>query len=123
VRVEKIHIFSFAHGPRQPLCFQSIMALKYCRSFFWNDVDRFAICANLQTPLEAGTPLNWECVLRTGTANWKLNFVPASAKATAGKPLAKEENRGSRLSFFVLRNVRECWFFDIYIQGSKKVQL
>ncbi len=31
-----------------------------------------------------------------------LNFVPASAKATAGKPSAEEENRGTRLSFFVV---------------------
>ena len=40
---------------------------------------------------------NWECVLRTfGTANWKLNFVPASAKATVGKPSAGEGESGRR---------------------------
>ena len=36
--------------------------------------------------------------------------------------LAKAVQR-SRLSFFVVLNVRKGWFFDIYIQGSKKIQL
>ena len=30
---------------------------------------------------------------------------------------------GMRLSFFVHQNVMNGWFFDIYIQGSKKIQL
>jgi hypothetical protein len=30
---------------------------------------------------------------------------------------------GMRLSFFVDQNVMNGWFFDIYIQGSKKIQL
>jgi len=60
-----------------------------------------------------------ECVLRTlGTANW-LNFVPVY-RAVA---LAKAEKSDARLSFFVVWNVRERLFFDIYIQGSKKIQL
>jgi hypothetical protein len=42
----------------------------------------------------------------------------------APKPLAKaEKDRKTRLSFFVASNVRNGWFFDIYIQGSKKIQL
>jgi hypothetical protein len=60
-----------------------------------------------------------ECVLRTlGTANW-LNFVPVY-RAVAW---AKADRSDTRLSFFVVWNVRERWFFDIYIQGSKKIQL
>lgn len=92
---------------------------------FWNlRLDTTQQCVNFLIPPKRGTPVNWECVLRTfGTANWKLNFVPASAKATAGKPSAEEENRGREIEFFCGRNVRKSWFFDIYIQGSKKVQL
>ena len=36
---------------------------------------------------------------------------------------SKSGPQRSRLSFFVVSNVRKSWFFDIYIQGSKKIQL
>ncbi len=36
---------------------------------------------------------------------------------------SKSGPQRSRLSFFVVSNVRNGWFFDIYIQGSKKIQL
>ncbi len=53
----------------------------------------------------------------------ELNFVPASAKATAASRRPERRIGGTRLSFFVTQNGRKSWFFDIYIQGSKKVQL
>jgi hypothetical protein len=28
-----------------------------------------------------------------------------------------------KIEFFLYSNVRNGWFFDIYIQGSKKIQL
>ena len=52
-----------------------------------------------------------------GTANW-LNFVPLNRRS-----LAKAGPKRSKLGFFVVWNVRNGWFFDIYIQGSKKIQL
>ena len=39
----------------------------------------------------------------------------------APKPLAKAERRSeSKIEFFLASSVRNGWFFDIYIQGSKK---
>jgi hypothetical protein len=96
---------------------------RFFRLNFWEksglqvDVGNFRL--NMLIPAEAGTPLIKEFVLRTfGTANW-TQFCPGSDAP---------ENRGSmvgetELSFFVAWNGREGWFFDIYIQGSKKVQL
>ena len=53
-----------------------------------------------------------------------LNFVPATIYGNVVVV-------GGEIEFFVVLNVREWftpknfggWFFDIYIQGSKKVQL
>jgi hypothetical protein len=51
-----------------------------------------------------------------------LNFVPATKTETrdGGQAVIFV---GMRLSFFCDENVLNGWFFDIYIQGSKKIQL
>jgi len=36
---------------------------------------------------------------------------------------AGRDYRRREIEFFCRLNVRQSWFFDIYIQGSKKVQL
>jgi hypothetical protein len=48
-----------------------------------------------------------------------LNFVPATKTETRHGRQAVIFV-GTRLSFFCAQNVVNCWFFDIYIQGSKK---
>jgi hypothetical protein len=74
-------------------------------------------------PAEGRVPNAFGIVLRTfGTANW-TQFCPRLSAEFRQLPERREATRGMRLSFFVVWNVRECWFFDIYIQGSKKVQL
>ena len=66
-------------------------------------------------PARRGTPLIKEFVLRTfGTANWTQFCPDLISPAKAGRFESEAE-----LSFFC-PNVREDWFFDIYIQGSKK---
>ena len=51
-----------------------------------------------------------------------LNFVPATKTETRhggqGCDFCRHE-----IEFFCGENVLNSWFFDIYIQGSKKVQL
>jgi hypothetical protein len=81
--------------------------------------DETLICDIFYIPLEAG--LHYlECVLRTffGTANW-AQFCPGN------------ENRNPRwradcdfcrheIELFCGQKCTNGWFFDIYIQGSKK---
>ena len=63
-----------------------------------------------------------ECVLRTfWDCKLELNFVPvhrAVAFDEGGQRI------GNKIEFFLSsENVVNGWFFDIYIQGSKKIQL
>ena len=60
-----------------------------------------------------------ECVLRTfGTANW-LNFVPLALGS-----LSEPRAIAIKIEFFLWSEMYvNRWFFDIYIQGSKKIQL
>ena len=69
-------------------------------------------------PLMRGTPLIRRSFYVHLGLQIGLNFVPATIP---GRP--RIEGRGDRIEFFCRLNGREGWFFDIYIQGSKKVQL
>jgi hypothetical protein len=73
--------------------------------------------ANLPVPREAG--LLHFGVRSTYILGLQIGSILSRLTAVA---LAKAVQR-SRLSFFVVSNVRKGWFFDIYIQGSKKIQL
>jgi hypothetical protein len=70
-------------------------------------------------PAGSGAPLIKEFVLRTfGTANW-TQFCPGNENGNpprrAGCDFCRRE-----IEFFCDENVLNGWFFDIYIQGSKK---
>ena len=108
---------------RKSLTKRKIFPGKFSQEEKTRMVDGQPKCANLVTRTTAGTPLIGSSFYVHLGLQIGLNFVPASAKATAAKPPAEEENRVARLSFFVALNVHGSWFFDIYIQGSKKVQL
>ena len=73
--------------------------------------------ANFLIPQEAG--LLHFGVRSTYILGLQIGSILSRLTAVA---LAKAVQR-SRLSFFVVSNVRKGWFFDIYIQGSKKIQL
>jgi len=50
-----------------------------------------------------------------------LNFVPVLSRRCIGEG---GEKIGSKIEFFCRpKSAFNCWFFDIYIQGSKKIQL
>ena len=81
-------------------------------------VDAHSFPAIFNVPREARLLHIWSAFyVRFGTANW-LNFVPLARRS-----FSEGGAKRSRLSFFVAWNVRNDWFFDIYIQGSKKIQL
>jgi hypothetical protein len=81
-------------------------------------VDASEKCASLVTPLDSGTPLIGSSFYVHLGLQIGLNFVPGFEFREGGKQIVR-----ARVGFFCALNVRECWFFDIYIQGSKKVQL
>ncbi|PYJ48696.1 MAG: hypothetical protein DME69_02395 [Verrucomicrobia bacterium] len=56
-----------------------------------------------------GSTYIWDCKLET-------QFCP-------GMIFGNVNYRRHEIEFFCRLNVRKSWFFDIYIQGSKKVQL
>ena len=76
-----------------------------------------AFSAKVVVPREAG--LLHFGVRSTYILGLQIGSILSRLTAVA---LAKAVQR-SRLSFFVVSNVRKDWFFDIYIQGSKKIQL
>jgi hypothetical protein len=82
-------------------------------------IDATPIWSKLLIPLEAG--LHYFGVRSTYILGLQiaLNFVPATKTETrhGGQAVIFV---GTRLSFFCAQNVVNCWFFDIYIQGSKK---
>jgi len=82
-------------------------------------IDATPIWSKLLIPLEAG--LHYLGVRSTYILGLQiaLNFVPATKTETrhGGQAVIFV---GTRLSFFCAQNVVNCWFFDIYIQGSKK---
>jgi hypothetical protein len=82
-------------------------------------VDVALECCILVVPLEAG--LHYVGVRSTYILGLQigLNFVPATKTETrdCGQTVSFV---GMRLSFFCVQNVMNRWFFDIYIQGSKK---
>src|SRR5438477_12223719 len=83
-----------------------------------NPVDAGLTRVNFFIPLKRGPPLTRSSFYVHLGLQIGLNFVPATIP---GKP--RIEGRGDRIEFFCRLNGREGWFFDIYIQGSKKVQL
>src|SRR6266446_1216623 len=107
---------------------------KYPKRILPNSIDQSAICARLLTPLEAGSESFRGCSRTFGTANW-TQFCPGnengnrpSPKLRRGRPWFLPDGE---IEFFLSSEM--CgeftpkkfrgWFFDIYIQGSKKVQL
>jgi hypothetical protein len=65
---------------------------------------------------------NLECVLRTfWDCKLELNFVPVYRAVALGEGGQKI---GNKIEFFLSSEMYvNGWFFDIYIQGSKKIQL
>jgi hypothetical protein len=82
-------------------------------------VDTAWECGNLFVPLEAG--LHYFGVRSTYILGLQigLNFVPATKTETRDGGHAVILSARDR-AFFSGQNVANGWFFDIYIQGSKK---
>jgi hypothetical protein len=73
--------------------------------------------ANMTVPREAGLLLLWSAFyvhlgLQIGSILSRLTAVALAKRSIAIK-----------IEFFLYSNVRNGLFFDIYIQGSKKIQL
>ena len=83
-----------------------------------NPVDDGLTRINFLIPLMRGTPLIRRSFYVHLGLQIGLNFVPATI---LGKPWI--EGRGDKIEFFCRLKWTSGWFFDIYIQGSKKVQL
>ena len=67
-----------------------------------NRVDGSENWANLVTPLDSGTPLIGSSFCVHLGLQIELNFVPASAKATAGKPAGQGGEWETELRFFLV---------------------
>ena len=85
-------------------------------------IDAVASWANLFVPLDAGPDVIGVVLVHFGTANW-LNFVPTTINGNPPRWAGCDSKVGGEVEFFLPKNARGCWFFDIYIQGSKKKKI
>ena len=81
-------------------------------------VDTAWECGNLFVPLEAG--LHYFGVRSTYILGLQIGSILSRQQKRKPAMAAGRDFVGTRSSFFCGQNVVNGWFFDIYIQGSKK---
>jgi len=82
-------------------------------------IDATPIWSKLLIPLDAGLHYFGVCSTYILGLQIGLNFVPATKTETRHGGRAVIFCR-REIELFRGQNVVNCWFFDIYIQGSKK---
>ena len=85
-------------------------------------VDDGVALAIFLTPPSAGPDVVGVVLVHLGL-QIGTQFCPHLRQGCSGQAADRGEEMGREVEFFCGLNVQKRWFFDIYIQGSKKIQL